>query len=676
MRARLAGAGAMGAIALGLTGATAFADEPFRLPEPVTDNAGVLTGGEPAEIEAALAELQQEDGVQLWVVYVESFDGMEPQEWSNQTYDLSGLGVDGALLSVATEDRAYTYSVGTDFPLSDSELEEIADQDIQPLLAEEDWAGAAIAAANSYREAIGGGGDGGGVPGWVWVGGAAALGGGGFWLYRRSKRPRAAAPPSEDELAGLSTEDLGKRANALLIETDDAVKTSEQEVGFAEAQFGNEPVAEFRTAVDNAKQELAAAFALQQKLDDHQPDSEQDQRAMYTEIVQRLSAANQTLDEHAEDFDRLRDLEKTIDTELPKLGEVAASIEARIPQEQARLESLRGQYAESALATVNDNIAQSQDRLEFARTELAEGNGLLAAGKKGEAVVSARAAEEALAQGATLLDAIGRLETDLGTADEKVAAVRAETEKDLAEARALAAAGGGGQSAAQLPALAQQAEAALAAAVAATSGTAPSDPLFALRQLEQAGATLDEALVAVRDEHARAVRAAQALDQAIMAARAEISAATDFISTRRGGVGGEARTRLAEAQRHLDAAMQLAQQDPATALQHAQHADGLAEQASAQAQADVGAFQSPMGGGGGGRRRDGRIRRCGARRDPRGHDERRWPRRRDGRLRRRLRWRRRSGARELWRPHDAWPSGRRWALLIVQSYDRNTTRQL
>ncbi len=565
----------------------------------MTDNAGVLAGDDVANIEAAQDALNEEDGVQLWVVYVDSFDGADPQEWSNQTFELSQLNIDDALLSVATGDRSFTSSIGAEFPLDESEVERIEEQVIQPLLADDDWAGAAIAAADAYREEIGSDG-GGGVSGWVWVGGAAVVAGGGYWAYRRSRRPRVTAPASADELAQLSTEDLSKRANGLLVETDDAVKTSEQEVGFAEAQFGSEPVAEFRTSVDNAKQELAAAFALRQRLDDENPDSEQDQRAIYTEIVQRLTAANQALDDHAEDFDRLRDLEKTIDTELPKLDEVATSIEGRIPKEQARLEALRSRFAPTALATVNDNIAQAQDRLAFARTELAEGTSLLASGKRGEAVVSARAAEEALAQGATLLDAIGRLDGDLQAAAEKVAAARVETEKDLAEARSLAAAGGGGQAAAQLPHLVQQAEAALAAAIAATSSTTPADPLGALRQLEQAGGALDEALVSVRDERARAVRAAQALDQAIMAARAEISAVTDFISTRRGGVGGDARTRLAEAQRHLDAAMQLAQQDPTTALQHAQHADALAEQAGSMAQADVGAFQSPMGGGYGG----------------------------------------------------------------------------
>ncbi len=79
-----------------------------------------------------------------------------------------------------------------------------------------------------------------------------------------------------------------------------------------------------------------------------------------------------------------------------------------------------------------------------------------------------------------------------------------------------------------------------------------------------------------------------------------MSAAADFISTRRGAVGAEARTRLSEAQRHLEAAQQLAESDPSKALQHAQSATQLASRALWAAQADVNRYQDnqrpPSGG--------------------------------------------------------------------------------
>ena len=135
-------------------------------------------------------------------------------------------------------------------------------------------------------------------------------------------------------------------------------------------------------------------------------------------------------------------------------------------------------------------------------------------------------------------------------------------------------------------------------ASAATNGTA--DPLGTLRLLQEKDAALDQALAATRDAQAQAARARQQLEHAMLAARSEIAAANDFITTRRGAVGSEARTRLATAQQHYDAAVQLANSDPAQALQHAQYADALAQQASAIAQQDVQQWESQQGAGRGG----------------------------------------------------------------------------
>ncbi|MDP9430174.1 MAG: TPM domain-containing protein, partial [Actinomycetota bacterium] len=104
----------------------------------------------------------------------------------------------------------------------------------------------------------------------------------------------------------------------------------------------------------------------------------------------------------------------------------------------------------------------------------------------------------------------------------------------------------------------------------------------------------EQALAVARDADQRAQRAAASLDQALLTARSGIAAASDFISTRRGAVGPEARTRLAEAQRHLDLAVAQGRTDPVGALREAQQADTLAQQALQQAQSDVAGW----GGGG------------------------------------------------------------------------------
>jgi TPM domain len=594
-------AAAAAAVLLVALPGTAAAEPPLRVPSEITDQVGALGADEPA-VQDALDRLREEDQVQLFVVYVESFNGVPPREWTDETAQLSGLGLQDALLAVATGDRAYAYSVDQEFPLSDDELQQIALNDIEPELSNGDWAGAAIAAADGYREAIGGGG--GFSPWWI-VGGAAVVGGGGYLIYRAARRGREAAPPrgpagapAPDELNAFPTEELSKRASALLIETDDAIRTSEQDLGFAEAEFGAEAVGPFRKTLDEAKAHLAASFQVRQRLDDSQPEDEQTRRAMLIEIIRRCTTADQMLDEKAAEFDRLRDLEAHVDTTLAALPAKAQAVSDRIPRAAGVLADLQAQYAPSALTSVAANIDEAKERLEFAEAEINEAQTALAANQRGQAVLAVRGAEDAIAQAGTLLDAVETLSTDLAEAQNKVASARLDAERGLAEAEALA-----GQGGPRAQALAAQVAAAQAALSALDDPSVARDPLAALRRLEEADAALDQALADVRDAQQREQRARAALDQAILAARTEISAANDFIATRRGAVGSEARTRLAEAQRHLDYALSIAPTDAATALQHAQHADALAEQATSLARSDVDQWQAPSGmgrGGGGG----------------------------------------------------------------------------
>jgi hypothetical protein len=84
----------------------------------------------------------------------------------------------------------------------------------------------------------------------------------------------------------------------------------------------------------------------------------------------------------------------------------------------------------------------------------------------------------------------------------------------------------------------------------------------------------------------------------MLTARSAVAAADDFIATRRGAVGPEARTRLAEAQRHLDTAGSRAAADPVAALGEAQQADRLAQTALSLAQGDVEQWSQQAGYGG------------------------------------------------------------------------------
>jgi hypothetical protein len=251
----------------------------------------------------------------------------------------------------------------------------------------------------------------------------------------RRQRPGAQAPgtfpagtqppgvpvPPADPYAQVSTDELSDRANAALVAADNALKTSEQELGFAQAQYGAQATGPFAQALEASHADVAEAFRVRQRLDDDVPEDEPTRRAMLREVLDRCTVADRRLD---------------------------AQAEAR------RLEGVAG---------------------------------------------------------------------ELGTA-----------------------------------------------------------------------------LGGLRDAAARARHAREQLDQAMLAARSTVDSAVEFITNRRGAVGAQARTRVAEAQRRLAEATAAAGADPVAALAAARSAQTLAEQATAAARDDVTRWSMPGSGGYGG----------------------------------------------------------------------------
>jgi hypothetical protein len=219
--------------------------------------------------------------------------------------------------------------------------------------------------------------------------------------------------------------------------------------------------------------------------------------------------------------------------------------------------------------------------------------------------VFVRAAEGALDQAATLADSVPRRERELHAADTQLRDALAETAADLAEARGLQGASPPGR-AADLQGRIARAEA-VVTAVRQEMSAGRYDPIAALRRVEEADAALDESLAGAREREDADRRARGLLDQALLAARSEVAAAHDVITTHRGAIGSQARTRLAEAERRLRLAESTAVADAAAALEHAQEADRLAREAQQFARQDVSGFGDLGGYGalGGGRRTAG-----------------------------------------------------------------------
>lgn len=605
---------------LALPATAAWAESPVTL-DPVTkivDTAGVL-GGKKADVETAIKKLGTDHAMTLHVVYVKKFENPSDRvAWAADVAEKANLGANTMLLTVATDTRQYQLSKPSNSKITNAQRDNIRDKAVDPQLRNGDYAQAAINAAAAIGDAAGGGsgnvpsGDGAGTA--VLVGaGVLAAGGAGTYLYLRNRRKKAALASSasygpqgaeQDPLASLSVEELRRKSGSLLIEADDAIKSSEQELGFAEAQYGEAAVGNFTKALQEAKGHMSESFKLQQQLDDHIPDTEEQQRTWLGEIIRRSEAALASLQEQKADFDSLRELEKNAPKALAAVDAGAADADAKIAKADQTLVDLRGKYAESALVQVADNITQAKERLAFVQNASTTAREKLSAGEGSLAAVAVRAAEESLHQTHVLVDAISKVAGSLDDAKRGLEAAVVDTSQDLAQAKAMIQSGAHPELAGPVAGV----EAALARVKDEIHG-GKIDPIATLERVETAHQALDKALSGIRDQQEQARRAQASLQQSIMSAQAQISATSDYITARRGGVGTEARTRLAEAQRNLDYALSISRNDPVTALTYAQQAHALAAQAAQLAQSDVDNFggyanqgygRGGMFGGGGG----------------------------------------------------------------------------
>jgi hypothetical protein len=373
---------------------------------------------------------------------------------------------------------------------------------------------------------------------------------------------------------------LDARAKDILVDTDNAIRTSAEELELARGEFGEQAVAPFATAFAQAQATLAKAFEIRQRLDDAIPETPQQRRDMLVDLISTCGRAGRELDARVAEFDGMRDLLLDAPARLDALTQQMVTLTTRLPASEAVLTALRAEFPAETLAPIAQNTALAREQLGFAEKSIADGRDAVAlpVGKQGPAVGAIRATESALRQASTLLDGVDHAETDIRHAMATLPAAIADLEQGVAAADQLAASGGTGLA---------TAKAAATDALTHARATQATDPLGSFTRVVAADATLDAVLARTREAQEQAERARQKLQQDLTAAQSQVTSAADFIGTRRGAVGAEARTRLSEAQRHLQAAQQLASTDAAQALQHAQTATQLGAKALWAAQSDV-----------------------------------------------------------------------------------------
>ncbi|WP_044506923.1 TPM domain-containing protein, partial [Mycobacterium simiae] len=219
---------------------SAGAQPPFRLPGYVTDDAGALSASGRAAVNSAVDRLYNDRHIRLWVVYVEDFSGQNAVSWAQRTIHESDLGTYDAVLAVATTGRAYAFLVPSGVKsVTSNQIDDLRQNRIEPALRDGNFSGAAVAAADGLNATPKSS-----SPVWLLAALAAivvALIALILVMRYRSRRRRAAQlaaarrvdPTNPTALAAVPLDILDDLSRAMVVDVDNAVRTSANELALA-----------------------------------------------------------------------------------------------------------------------------------------------------------------------------------------------------------------------------------------------------------------------------------------------------------------------------------------------------------------------------------------------------------------------------------------------------------
>lgn len=422
----------------------------------------------------------------------------------------------------------------------------------------------------------------------------------GIWGNRKKERAAQAAEDAE----------VTRRASSALVAIDERIRTTSDELVYAEAELGADATKPLREALAAVRQHLAEAFHLHQLNHDEIPDTSEELRTRSARILQLCEWAEELLDDRTEalavPIERARRAPEII-------AGIRADVErltARLPQVKSTLDRLSTRYSTEALRKVAGNHAEAQQLLEFALHGAEVSERRRDAGQREQANLALETAIEAVRRATTLIDAVDNYEVEALRAESTLDAIVIDSREDLAAAKDLASLPQVGQAMAVL-------ERELSSL--APAGT-PTDPFAELTRLREANAALDGIVAAARERAARPVIPEAHVRHALDDADRQLGVARSVISGHRGWIGADARTRLAEAERiRVGLAWAdrptIPEDDRERALADARRCGMLASEALQLAQRDIdssrpqggGPWGGPGGGGYGGSRGGGDV---------------------------------------------------------------------
>lgn len=541
---------------LGISLAVSSAEKPLRLPSPVTDMAGVL--GNTASLEKAIAKVQQQEGVQLWVVFVPSFDGLAGASWATKTRQLSDLGTGDALLAVAVKDRAYRFDVQG---MSTTKVNKIASSFIEPQLSASDWRGSVTAALDGLSSSQSSTGISGTTLGVAALGTAGAAAGA-VALSRRAKKKRLARqfedslsldPSDPRGLLKLPTEVLDKRAEQAIVDASQSIEASTSELQLAASELGSVKTGQFDRSIEQARQQLDQAITAHRQVHDSVPESTEVRRELLVSAITACAGAEDTLESQREEFERLRNLVIEAPRVIDKLTQLSITVRAQIPSAHRTLAQLDSEYDATTLSYVAENATIAQAHVDAADKTLDRGRDVLArpVGQQGEITDVIHSAESSLSQAQQLLEAVDQARTNISLAESDLERLTDEVAHEVHTITSYIAENSGLDSS-----LRHGLEAARTAGISALDHAAEDATSVLARYsgLVDADVTLDQALAEITAAQDSARRKQATLDSALQAANSAVSSAASFIATRSTLVGAQARSLAVDAQSRLDMA--------------------------------------------------------------------------------------------------------------------------
>lgn len=582
--------------------AASYAVEPFAMPDStdVVARGTTLSDTDQVKLQDAVVDARQQLGLEIYFVFVDTYGDLTPAGWTQGFVSLSHItGLNYVVITVATQQR--DLYLGQGGSLSTYQMQTLMNKYLIPSLQQSDasWGNigpAAVEGLHAVRSS---------QPAGSTTDDNVPLGLGAFILTlvaaaavaiyyvvrrlaRRKRNNEAAmnalANPQWDAPNPLGAVPLGQlhqRSKEVLIATDNAIRQANQAVITARQEFGDAAVEQYQIALQKASAHLRQAFTIRQELDDAFPETQQQQHQMLTELLRHCDDAGKLLKENATQFEQMRDIMTDPQPRIANLTLRTVEARARLEPAHQTISSLQQRYKRLNLETIEANVLGAEENITLAEKSLDDARqGLKRPSEEHYPVAPAIVqAEKLLAQAERLLAAVDHADEDITHAQASLQGQKEELTKTLAEAESFLASPLAKNSTVNTNPVHNAVNLARQALKRAES-RGEAIPLPCYNELVAADTSLQSTLISTEGQANTLQRQKETVRQAIITAQHQVRAAQDLVNTRTNIVQATARTRLSQAQTHLRMAEQVAETDYLAALQEAQKAMMMAQEAT------------------------------------------------------------------------------------------------